>query len=762
MQEIAVFWKKLESFPIMNKLVNFKLVLVIAILTFGIQASAQDKLLSIEDAVLKQRTALAPEKLNQLQWIPGTDQFIYVSKQNNLEALVKQDALTQLTDTFLSIKTFNFAFKNLNSQAKDLSRFPVLTVVHANALRFQVNNAIYQFNIAENTCELLAKAPADAENLDYEPGSQNLAYTYKNQLWLHQGKIANKQLNNTEADKRELITSDGSPTLHYGTAVHRNEFGINKGTFFSNTGKQLAFYQMNEAMVTEYKTMNFDGLDTNHQNLSKPGDFTTFKYPMAGNKSHEVKVLVYDIQNKKTVELQTGLPAEQYLTNIAWSPNDEYIYIAHVNRAQNEMNLKQYDARTGAFIKVLFTEKHDKYVEPEKPMLFTKNNTGNFIWMSERDGFNHLYLYSKKGDLIKQLTKGNFAVTEILGFSENGEQLFYSAFTDQGMHKLNYVLDLKNAHSLVINGNPGVHQALVNSKGTYAIDQYSNINTPRRIVLHQTNGKELATILNASNPLKDYKKCEIKTFSIASTDQLVKLNCRMILPPQFDSTKKYPVIVYVYGGPHVQLVSNSWLGQSDMWLYYMAQQGYITFSLDNRGSLNRGLNFENAIHRNLGKLELADQLAGIQFLKSKPYVDANKMGVFGWSFGGFMSTSLMLKTPDIFKVGVAGGPVIDWRYYEIMYTERYMDQPQENPEGYKQADLLGYTQNLKGKLLMIHGSSDDVVLWQHSLQFVKKCVEDGVLLDYFVYPGHFHNVLGNDRVHLMKKITQYFKENLGK
>lgn len=760
--KLQYFGQKLERYSIMNKIKQMKRILVTALLIGCTQANAQDKMLSIEDAVLKQRTVLAPEKLNQLQWIPGTDKFGFTSKQNNVEILLTEDATTLKIDTILNIQTFNYAWRNLNKEAKDMAKFPAITFVNGSTFRFQFNNAIYHFNLTQNTCELLAKAPFNAENLDYEPNSQNLAYTLNNQLWLHQGKTAEKNFNQTAEDKREIITTDGSPTLHYGKAVHRNEFGINKGTFFSNSGKQLAFYKMNEEMVSDYQTMNFDALDTNHLNLTKPSKFHSFKYPMAGNKSHEVKVLVYDSQNKRTVELQTGLPAEQYLTNIAWSPNDEFIYIAHVNRAQNEMNLKQYDAKTGAFIRLLFTEKHDKYVEPEKPILFTKNNTGNFIWMSERDGFNHLYLYNKKGELIRQLTKGSFAVTDILGFNENGEKLFYAAYTDQGMHRFSYVLDLKTAQSHVINGNPGVHQTYINSKGTHALDQFSNLYTPRRIVLHETNGKELATILNATNPLKDYKKCEIQTFTIASTDKTVPLNCRMILPPQFDATKKYPVIVYVYGGPHVQLISDSWLGQADMWLYYMAQQGYITFSLDNRGSLNRGLNFENAIHRNLGKLELEDQLAGIQFLKSKPYVDSSKMGVFGWSFGGFMSTSLMLKTPDIFKAGVAGGPVIDWRYYEIMYTERYMDQPQENPLGYQQADLLGYTKNLKGKLLMIHGTSDDVVLWQHSLQFVKKCVEDGILIDYFVYPEHLHNVMGNDRVHLMRKITQYFNENLAK
>lgn len=273
-------------------------------------------------------------------------------------------------------------------------------------------------------------------------------------------------------------------------------------------------------------------------------------------------------------------------------------------------------------------------------------------------------------------------------------------------------------------------------------------------------GADLAILLNSINPLREYQACSIKLLKIKANDGKTLLNSRMILPPQFDSTKKYPVIVYVYGGPHAQMVSNNWLAGGDMWLYYMAQQGYITFTLDNRGSANRGLEFENATFRNLGKTETEDQLSGVAYLKSLPYVNKDRLGVFGWSFGGFMSTTLMTKTPDVFKVGVAGGPVIDWRFYEIMYTERYMDTPQENPEGYAAADLKNYAKNLKGKLLLIHGTNDNVVLWQHTLGYLKQCVEDGVLVDYFVYPGHEHNVLGPDRVHLMKKISQYFKDFL--
>lgn len=736
---------------------------LITTLTFmSLTSIAQDKMLSVDDAVLKQRTTLSPDRLSQLQWIPNVYKFSFVGKKQGKDILIIQDAQSLKMDSVLSLFDFNLAWRNFMSKEKDMTRFPFITWENANEFRFFYSNAYYKFNMPTMRVSLLAKAPADAEDLDYDPSSQKLAYTMNYNLFVHDGKNPQTGSQNAgdEINKSEIISKDGNYGYTYGKAVHRNEFGITKGTFFSPNANKIAYYRMNEALVADYQLMDFPELDTNHSQLVQPSTFKKIKYPMAGNKSHLVNVLIHDFKRKRSVEVQTEPASEQYLTNIAWSPDEEYLFIAIVNRAQNEMKLNQYDANTGAFIKTLFTETHSKYVEPEKPMLFLKNDAGKFIWFSERDGYNHMYLYSRQGQLIKQLSKGKFAVSEIIGFDEKGETLFYSAFSEDGMNKLVYALKLKTLQSNPVNRMDGQHSAVVSTDGKYVLDTYSNHRIPRRTVLMDAAGKEYATLLNAANPLRDYKNCEIRLFSIPSEDPTIRLNCRMILPAQFDSTKKYPVIVYVYGGPHAQMVSNNWLGQADMWLYYMAQQGYITFCLDNRGSMNRGLDFENATHRQLGTLEIKDQLKGVEFLKSKSYVDSKRMGVFGWSFGGFMSTGLMTRTPDVFKVGVAGGPVIDWRMYEIMYTERYMDMPQENEKGFREADLLNYVKNLKGKLLMIHGTSDDVVLMQHSLNYIKKSVEEGVLVDYFVYPGHAHNVLGPDRVHLMKKITQYFKENL--
>ena len=548
-----------------------------------------------------------------------------------------------------------------------------------------------------------------------------------------------------------IIANNNGVSVVNGKAVHRNEFGIVKGTFWSSKGNKLAYYSMNENMVTDYALMKFD---------SKPSKIENIKYPMSGAKSHEVKVNIYDFVKKRNIEVETGEPAEQYLTNIAWSPNEEYLYIAVVNRAQNEMKLNLFDGITGKYIKTLFTETHSKYVEPEKPVLFVKNNEKQFIWMSERNGFNNLYLYERGGKLLKQLTNFKQHISEVVGFDATGSNLYFNAFSTDGMNKYLYSVEMKNAKITQHNKMDGIHNSMVSEDGVFIIDNFSNFSTPRQIILNDNKGRIYGSLVNAVNPIVNYLPTEISLGKIKSPDGITDLNYRMIKPANFDETKKYPVIVYVYGGPHAQMVTNSWLGQAELWMLAFAQQGYVIFTLDNRGSLNRGLDFENVTHRHLGKYEMEDQLAGISFLKQQKFVDSTKLGVYGWSFGGFMTTSLLTRTPDVFKVGVAGGAVIDWSMYEIMYTERYMDTPQENPEGYQENNLLNYAKNLKGKLLLIHGTNDNTVLWNHTLNYAKQCVDDGILIDYAVYPTHEHNVMGKDRVHLFKKINQYFNDFL--
>jgi dipeptidyl-peptidase 4 len=357
------------------------------------------------------------------------------------------------------------------------------------------------------------------------------------------------------------------------------------------------------------------------------------------------------------------------------------------------------------------------------------------------------------------LTSGPWVVTSFLGTDPKGTKAFFLATRNSPLNEDIFSVDFKTTYVQPVSLNNGLHSPLLSPDKRYLIDVYSDTNVCREYNIIDSKGKMLQVISRSDDPLDNYFHNESKIFQLKADDN-TPLYCQMILPYDFDPGKKYPVIVYVYGGPHAQLVNNTWLGGTSLFNYYLAQQGYIIFTLDNRGSANRGREFEQAVFRNLGTLEVIDQLVGIRYLKSLPYVDQDRIGVSGWSYGGFMTISLMLREPDVFKVGVCGGPVTDWKYYEVMYGERYMDTPEENPDGYKEASLLERAGSLKGDLLIIHGTSDPTVVWQQSLALLKRFIEEDKMVDYFVYPGHGHGVSGKDRLHLNQKIEKYFVDHL--
>jgi dipeptidyl-peptidase-4 len=526
--------------------------------------------------------------------------------------------------------------------------------------------------------------------------------------------------------------------------VHRNEFGIDDGIFINPTCTKIAYYKMDQTMVADYPIVDWSVM---------PAKASTIKYPMAGAASHEVSIPIFDIKTQKTTVLQIDGPADQYLTGVTWKPDGTSIYVGVLNRAQNHLKLNEYNASTGAFVKTLFEEKNDKYVEPQHELTFLPGKPNELIWWSQRDGFMHLYLYTTDGKLIRQLTKGNWVVNELICITN--EQVFFTSSKKSPLEKQLSVVQLKNGQIKDLTTAPGTHTLSMNANGAYFFDVFTNDTVPKIAYVGNVISGKSDTLLKAKNTLVDFDRPVVKNINLKAADGSL-LYAKMILPTHFDSTKTYPVIVYLYNGPHVQLIKNSFPASGNLWYEYMAQKGYIVFTMDGRGSSNRGLQFEQAVFRQLGTVEMDDQLQGVAYLKSLSYVDSNRLGIHGWSFGGFMTTSFMLRHPSVFKVGVAGGPVLDWSMYEVMYGERYMDTPKENPEGYAANKLTDKVSQLKGKLLLIHGTSDDVVVMQHSINAIKKSVEEGVQIDYFVYPNHLHNVRGKDRVHLMQKITDYF------
>jgi dipeptidyl-peptidase 4 len=571
--------------------------------------------------------------------------------------------------------------------------------------------------------------------------------------------IAFKQDDNlyVKIDSRiKQITNDGSRDIVYGEAVHRNEFGIEKGLFWSKDGQKLAFYRMDQSMVADYPLVNTQERIAKH---------TPNKYPMAGEKSHEVLIGVYDVNAEKTIYLKTRenestQEREMYLTNISFSPDGKIVYVAKLNRLQNHLWFESYDSNTGNKLITLFEETSTKYVEPEAPMVFIPNSSSEFLWLSERDGYNHIYLYDIYGNLIKQLTKGDWMVTSIEGFNDKADEVFFYATKDSPIERNFYGVNLKSGKITRYSLGSGTHNVAFNSKGTLFIDTYTNYNdTPSKSQLLDKKGKVIRVLNESEDAWKDLDKPIIEISTLKANDG-TDLYYRMIKPKNFDPNKKYPVLVYVYGGPHAQLVTNSWLGGTNNFFMFLAQQGFIVWTLDNRGSANRGYEFESAIWHNCGDIEVKDQMVGVNYLKTLPYVDSERIGVDGWSYGGFMTISLMLKQPNVFKAASAGGPVIDWKWYEVMYGERYMGTPQNNPKGYENASLINHIDSLKGKLLIIQGYQDNTVVPQHCIEFLRNAVKKDKQVDFFLYPDHEHNVRGKDRIHLYKKIYQFHKDNL--
>ncbi len=724
-------------------------LLLSAALTIGNLMAQELKMPTLDDLLPGGETYHYAENLYGLQWWgdvlvkPEIDRIVTVDLRNGKETL-----LVEIDDISDILKK-----DGIDTNLPSLQNVQLLWPGESKIL-VRTRTSYYVLDWKNKTVVAKQEMPRGAANADFNNNSCNLAYTIKNNLYVN-----GKQL----TDEPEGIV--------VGQSVHRNEFGINKGTFWSPKGNLLAFYNMDESMVTEYPLVDID---------ARVGELTPVRYPMAGMTSHKVKVGIYDVNTDKTIYLDAGDPTDRYFTNISWAPDEKSIWLIELNRDQNHAKLCQYDVKTGKLMGVFYEEENPKYVEPENPIVFLPWDPSKFIYQSERDGFNHLYLmdtqtsvYPEKHSVgnssykesfkTTQLTKGNWLVQGILGFNEAKKEIIYSSTEVSPLQTNIYKVNVKNGTKTTLNDTEGVHRAQISASGTYLIDNYSTPTEARIIDVYNTTGKGLAKAINlltAEDPLKGFLLPQIETGTIKASDGKTELYYRICKPADFDATKKYPTIVYVYGGPHAQMIHNGLRYDARGWDLYMANKGYIMFTLDNRGSDNRGFEFESTTFRHLGVEESKDQVKGVEFLKSLPYVDANRIGVHGWSFGGHMTTSLMLRYPEIYKVGVAGGPVIDWAFYEVMYGERYMNTPQANPDGYKETNLRNLAGNLKGHLLMIHDYQDETCVPQHTLSFIKACVDARTYPDLFIYPGHPHNVSGRDRIHLHEKITRYFEDNL--
>ena len=714
-----------------------KLFIIFIAVLHGIpENSFSQKKLSIEDAVIGPYRGLSPKNLDNLKWSKDNIHFSYVK---DYQYLIKTNTADLSESSVLDILEVNDA-NNLDEDIK-FKYLSGYSWIDENRVVLYTSRVFAVIDISKGSkAQSLFVLPDEAENPDFSAKANMVTYTINGKLFLLDSKGHSK-----------LIAGSDKDGFVYGEYVSRSEFGITKGTFWSPEGKKLAFYRKDERQVTNYPLVNIEKRIAGVENI---------RYPMAGEASENVALGIYDISTGSVIYVEEDTISEKYLTNITWSPGGEAIYIAILNRGQDSLRLNRYNAETGEFDVTLLEEVDTKYVEPEHGPVFFEGLNDKFIWFSERDGFNHLYLYDTGGKLIKQLTRGDWLVKKIIGYNDAEDILFAEATIESPLENHIIGVDLKKDNINVLSPGEGYHTGSLSENGAFIIDNYQSPSVPRKIYLYNPYGKKQKVILEASDPLADYELGEMDIFTIKADDNTTDLYCRIIKPAGYDKQKKYPVILHVYGGPHNQMITKDWLGGAGLWDFYMAQEGYIMLTVDNRGSENRGFAFESIIHRKLGQTEMRDQMQGIQYLNNLPYADTSRIGVYGWSYGGFMCINLMLTYPQIFKTGVAGGPVTDWKFYEVMYGERYMDTPGENPEGYEAANLNKRIGDLKGRLLIVHGGIDPTVVWQNSLTFLNSAVKEGVLVDYFVYPRHEHNVRGYDRIHLRKLTVRYFNDFL--
>ena len=602
-------------------------------------------------------------------------------------------------------------------------------------------------NVKTHRVEWRQPRTADMQAGEWCEHSRAMAYVHDDNLYV------------TDADGRtRQVTTDGSRDIVYGQSVHRNEFGIDGGLFWSPDGQRLAFYRMDQSMVTDYPLITVPEVDDSTQVIATPAPE---KYPMAGQTSHIVQVGICNVATGDTVYLRTGDPIDRYFTNVAWNPSGNIVYVMELNRDQNDCRLVSYDVAMGRRIAELYRETHDKYVEPQTPIQFLPWDGTRFLMQSRKDGYNHLYVFDDQGHELQQLTCGPWEVMQVMGFDAAQHQVLIAANAERPIQRNLYRVDVESgAMTRIDDGGRGWHNGTPSGSGNWLIDSYQEPDVPRNIDIIDTRTAQATRYFTAPDPWQGYTVPEYRCGSIKADDGVTDLYYRMVMPVDFDATKKYPTVVYVYGGPHAHNVDARWHYASRSWETYMAQRGYVLFILDNRGSENRGRDFEQATFRQLGQVEMRDQMRGVDFLKSQAWVDTTRIGVHGWSFGGFMTISLMTNYPEVFKVGVAGGPVIDWKWYEVMYGERYMDTPQDNPEGYARTSLIHKAADLKGRLQLIIGLNDPTVVPQHAYSFLKACIAAGTQPDFYVYPGQGHNMMGHQSVHLHERITRYFDDYL--
>lgn len=704
----------------MNKKIFTANLLVFIALSLSAQSS-----LSIDDYLNRR---YSPDSLHYIQWIQRSDDFTYV----NNKILYQENVKSNKPKAILTLDELKSA------TGLEIMYFPLYKWVNEREILIQASNILYYFDTKSKTVKRRLELPQNASDLDFSRNG-SIAFVVDSNLYV------------ADPSKKILQITDTKRLGSAGLNAYRREFGCSKGTFWNRSSTKIAFYEKSDEDLKAYPFVDYS---------VQPAKVTWYRYPFAGQKNEKVKIGIYNLVDS-TISYLNLTKGDIYYTGLTWHPDGNSIFITEVTRNQKKATLVEYDVKSGEKIREVFSEESEIYVEPEYPMMMVASKNTEFIWLSRRDGYRHLYIYDIEGELLNPLTTGEWEVTQILGFDDKYTNVYFIG-TEEGdyLNKYIYKADVISWKVTKLSKVEGVHSGIVNGNG-YVIDLNSNMEVPYSAHLLDPKGVELRKIKQSKSPIDNKLQPKIETGSFRAADGKTELPYSIFKPADFDESKKYPAIMYVYGGPHVQLVQNCWMTTSKWFsLAYLASKGYIVFVADNRGSDCRGFQFESITHKQLGKIEAEDQLKALETLNKLKYVDSERIGIMGASYGGFMSLTMLCDYPEHFKAGVSSFPVTDWSMYEIMYTERYMETPETNYQGYFDSNVINKVKNLTSATLVISGGQDNVTVNQHAKSFVNKCIELDKPIEHFEYSKHEHGVSRADFDHYLKKIEHFFEKNL--
>lgn len=691
--------------------------------------------LALSEAVIGAYGELRPQTLRSFQWMPEGAGYSYIIGQGDATRLVVKNA-SDRSHQEVTLSALNAGVTSTGYLA--MRFFPSVRWQSNQELLFDYFNKVFSYHIETGATQLLVSYDDNSRHADFNAERVSIAYVLDNNLFVH---FSDSTILPVTAHENQSIVS--------GAPIHRYEFGITKGTFWSPDGSKLAFYESDESQMVEYPVTDY------RPEMPQPRNI---RYPVPNMPGERPRVGIFNVESKEVKYLDGG-QEEKYISHLTWGPDGQSVFLTELDRAQQHLQLVRYQIPNGERTVILTEQDTAQFVEPLAAPVFLPDPRDGFLWLSNADGYKHLYHYNSQGKLNRQITKGEFDVAEIIGFDDSGRNAIITAHHPV-LERHVFSVNLRRGRMKQITNDTGLHSATLSSDNKYLMITLSSEDIPGRNDLYLSSGEFVQTLHTAENPLTSYSTGTTEIISFKAHDGS-DLYGRIVKPSKMEPGAKYPVLVYVYGGPQAQLVNRGWLNGAGLWMHHLAEQGYIVFTLDNRGTANRGNHFARQTHGQLGTIEIQDQLSGVAYLKKLDYVDADNMAVYGWGYGGYLAASLMLRTPGIFKAGVAGGAMTNWRLYESIFTERHMGTLDSNEDAYDRAGLIEYADNLKGALLLMHGVSDEVVPVGHHMKLMQRFVELGVHAEQFLFPAHGHHIRGRDRLHMMERVVNFLNHNIG-